>query len=218
MTSSPGPSFHAPTGLRLADLVPALISGAKRFAAAGVIPVAVFYLAYRLAGPLEGIVCGMAVSLAVLAVQLRRLGRLDPIVLVPMAIILAQGTVAAMTGSVEIYLAAPAVENVIWGVLLIGSVVVRRPLVSAIVRELGIVPPAHGASAAVVRAFTVVTVGWGIIAFGKAVLRIWLLAVLPLEAFLIAVAVANTAINGTMLGLSIWLPLRASRGAPSAAR
>ena len=102
-----------------------------------------------------GILAGMATALIALAIQAWRLGRLDPIVMVPMAVILAQGTVAALAGSVELYLAAPAVEACIWGLVLIGSVVAGRPLVPMIARELDIVPsriagfagPAAGARA-----------------------------------------------------------------------
>ncbi len=49
----------------------------------------------------------MAVSLTVLGIQAYRIRRLDPIVLVPMVIILVQGLLASLTGSVELYLAAP---------------------------------------------------------------------------------------------------------------
>ena len=147
-------------------MLPALKRGGVRFLCAGVLPVVAFYVAFRLGGPVVGIVTGMVVSLTVLAIQAYRLRRLDPIVLVPMVVILVQGTArAALTGSVELYLAAPAVEACIWGVVLIGSVLLRRPLVPLIARELGVVPSRFAASIGLQRSLELLTLAWGIAAF-----------------------------------------------------
>ena len=215
--TTPGAEGPAQSGMpRLREVLPALRTGIVRFLCAGILPVASFYVAFRLDGPIVGIVTGMAVSLAVLAIQAYRLRRLDPIVLVPMVVILAQGLLATFTGSVEVYLAAPAVEAVIWGVVLIGSVLLRRPLVPLIARELGVVPSRFAASAGLQRSLEILTLGWGVAAFGKAGLRLWLLTWLPLEAFLIAVTLGITAINVVMLGISLWLPLLMVRREPPA--
>ena len=53
---------------RLAEIVPALKTGVVRFLCAGALPVVAFYVAFRLGGPVVGIVTGMAVSLTVLAI------------------------------------------------------------------------------------------------------------------------------------------------------
>jgi intracellular septation protein A len=199
---------------RLGEVLPALKTGAVRFLCAGLLPVAAFYVAFRIGGPVVGIVTGMAVSVAVLAIQAYRLRRLDPVALVPMIVILVQGLLASLIGSVELYLAAPAVEAVIWGVVLMGSVVLRRPLVPLIALELGIVPSRFAASVGLQRSLGVLTLGWGVAAFCKAGLRLWLLTLLPLEAFLIAVTLGITGINLVMLAISIWLPLTMVRREP----
>lgn len=201
---------------RLREVLPALRSGVVRFLVAGVLPVAAFYLALRAWGPVPGIAAGMAASVGVLAVQAYRLGRLDPIVLVPMLVILVQGSVAALTGSVEVYLAAPAVEGCIWGVVLIGSSALRRPLVPLIAREIGVIPSQLAASARLRRALELLTLAWGLAAFAKAGLRLWLLSALPLEAFLVAVTLGIGAINVLMLAVSVWLPYRMVRQEPHA--
>ena len=216
MTSeSPEPHSHGGVP-RLAEVLPALKTGIVRFLCAGALPVVAFYVAFRLGGPVVGIVTGMAVSLTVLGIQAYRLRRLDPIVLVPMVIILVQGLLASFTGSVELYLAAPAVEASIWGVVLIGSVLLRRPLVPLIARELGVVPSRFAASVGLRRSLELLTLAWGIAAFCKAGLRLWLLAVLPLELFLIAVTLGLTGINIVMLAISVWLPLLMVRREPRA--
>jgi len=160
-------------------------------------------------------VTGMVVSLTALSIQAYRLRRLDPIVLVPMLLILIQGTLASVTGSVELYLAAPAVEAVIWGVVLIGSALLKRPLVPLIARELGVVPSRFLTSTGLHRSMELLTIAWGLAAFLKAALRIWLLTWLSIEPFLIAVTVGIGAINVVMLVLSVGLPLLMVRREPS---
>ena len=209
-------SHHQTGHPRIAEVLPALKRGAVRFLGAGVVPVVSFYAAFRLAGPLAGIVTGMSVSLLALGIQTLRLRRLDPIVLVPMVVILAQGLLAMLTGSIELYLASPAVEAAIWGVVLVGSALLRRPLVPLIARELGVIPTRFSEHGGLRRSLEHLTLAWGLAAFCKAGLRIYLLTLLPLEEFLIAVTVGMAAINVVMLGLSVWLPLMMVRRAPRA--
>jgi hypothetical protein len=196
---------------RFADLLPQARRALGRFALAGLLPIASFYILFRLFGPTAGIAGGMGMSLLALAVQLRRLGRVDPIVVVPMAVILIQGSAALLLDSVQLYLAAPSEENTLWGVVLVGSVVVRRPLVRVIARELGLIPSTYTSSATVSKAFGQVTLAWGLAAFLKAGVRLWLLFALPLEAFLVVATIFHLALNSAMVAFSFWWPLRAAR-------
>jgi intracellular septation protein A len=196
---------------RFADLLPRARRALGRFALAGLLPIASFYILFRLFGPTAGIAGGMGMSLLALAVQLRRLGRVDPIVVVPMAVILIQGSAALLLDSVQLYLAAPSVENTLWGVVLVGSVVARRPLVRVIARELGLIPSTYASSATVSKAFGQVTLAWGLAAFLKAGVRLWLLFALPLEAFLVVATIFHLALNSAMVAFSFWWPLRAAR-------
>lgn len=182
-----------------------------RFILAGLLPILTFYVLFRLGGPTAGILGGMAVSVFALAVQIVRLRRLDPIVIVPLVVISIQGSIAVLLDSVELYLAAPAVENVLWGIVLTVSVMLRRPLVPVIAGELGLVPAAYAGSPALDRALQHVTLAWAVNAFVKAAVRVWLLTLLPLEAFLVVITLCNTTLNAAMLGVSFWWPLRAAR-------
>jgi hypothetical protein len=199
--------------LRFAELVPALRAALRRFALAGMVPVLVFYGLLKTLGPTAGIGGGMAVSLALLAYRFRRAGRFDPIVLVPMVIILAQGSAALALNRVELYLAAPAVENLVWGLALIGSVLLGRPLVHLIAGELELIPPAYRRSPVVRGALRLMTLAWSLAAFAKAGVRLWLLTWLPLEAFLVSITLFHLVLNASMLGLSCWWTLRALRRA-----
>ncbi len=202
---------------RLSELLPRLQAAGNRFALGGVAPIFTFYALYRLFGPSAGIAGGMAVSLAALVVQARRLGRLDPVVLVPMAVILVQGSLAIAFDSVETYLLAPAVENVCWAIGLLGSLLLRRPLVPMLARELALVPDRYVNSPGVHRALGHVTLAWAVVALAKAAARVWLLEALSLEAFLAAVTVFNMVVNGATLAFSCWWTVRAAKAESAAA-
>ena len=194
----------------LRELLPATRLALGRFAVGGLLPILVFYALFRVAGPVAGIVGGMSTSLVALSIQAWRLRRLDPIVLVPMAIIVVNGSAAVAFDSVELYLAAPAVENLLWGIVLIVSVALRRPLIRVIALELGLIPAAYVGSAAVRRALGQVTVAWAAAAFAKAAVRLWLLQTLPLEPFLVAITLFNSVLDGALLIGSLAWPLRAA--------
>ena len=210
----PGAATEAEHLPRFKEVWPSLRRALFRFGGVGVLPMISFYIGYKTAGPVPGILAGMATSLIALGVQAWRLRRLDPVAVLPMTVILVQGTIAGLAGSAEIYLAAPAVEAAIWGIILIGSVIARRPLVPMIARELGIVPHSLSESVGLRRALTILTVAWGVAAFAKAGIRIWLLLILPLEVFLIAITFTIAVINLSMLAVSVWLPFRMVRQAP----
>jgi hypothetical protein len=197
------------TAPRLLELLHAARPAFWRFAFGAALPVATFYLLFRTLGASAGILGGMLVSVTVLAIQLRRLGRADPLAMLPMVVILAQGSVALLLDSVEWYLAAPAIENLCWGIVLTGSAAAGRPLVGAIARELRLIPSPYAGSPAVARALRHVTLAWGLAAFVKAGVRLWLLGLLELEAFLVAVTLFPMAVNSCLLLLSFWWPLRA---------
>jgi hypothetical protein len=200
------------------DVMPRLQRGVGRVALAMVLPLAVFYLLLRVVGPTSAIAGGMATSLLVLGIRLRSARRADPMVLVPMAIVLVQGGLAIAFDSVELYLAAPAFENIIWGVVSLGSVALGRPLGLLVVRELQLVPDSHSESSELPSALRVITIVWGLASFGKGALRLFLLNALPLEAFLVLIWVSGQIINGALISFSVWWTLRALRHDRAAAQ
>jgi hypothetical protein len=76
------------------------------------------------------------------------------------------------------------------------------------------VPSRFAASIGLQRSLELLTLAWGIAAFCKAGLRLWLLTLLPLEAFLVAVTLGIACINVAMLAISVWLPLLMVRREP----
>lgn len=191
--------------------MPAAQLALGRFFLAGVLPIFTFYAFFRISGPVAGIVGGMTMSFFALAVQTWRLRRVDPVVLVPMTVILIQGSAAVVLSSVELYLAAPAVEALLWGTALTISVLTRRPLIRVIARELGLIPTRYADSTAVGHALGHVTLAWAAAAFLKAGVRLWLLQLLSVEAFLVTITAFTMSVNAAVLAFSFWWPLRAVR-------
>jgi intracellular septation protein A len=174
-------------------------------------PIVAFYVAYRTLGPIAGIVAGTATATLALTVQAVRLRRLDPVGIVPICAVLIQGLAGGVFQSVDLYLAAPALETSLWGVALLGSVVAGRPLILLAATELGLLPTNVRRLSAVRRAFRQLTIAWGLMFFVKAATRLYLLEALPLEAFLILNTIVVTSMNAALLGASVWYVARTAR-------
>lgn len=200
--------------LHWSTLLPAVRRALARFVLVGMTPIVAFYAVFRAAGPIEGIIAGTLTATVALLIQGYRLGRFDPVGIVPIGAVLIQGGAGLVFQSVDVYLAAPAVENAIWGLALIGSVVVGRPFISMAARELELLPTSVRAQPAVTRALSVVTLVWALASFAKSGIRLALLATLPLELFLVTNTVVISSLNMALLAFTLWYPLRAAKCAP----
>jgi intracellular septation protein A len=174
-------------------------------------PIVAFYLAYRMLGPIEGMLVGTLAATVALIIQAYRMHRFDPVGMVPIGAVLIQGGAGIAFQSVDLYLAAPALETALWGVVLIGSVVLGRPLILLVANELELLPASCRRLPAVRRAFRQLTLAWGLLAFVKSGTRLLLLESLPLEIFLIGNAVVITSMNVMMLLVTMWFVARAAR-------
>ena len=105
--------------------------GLPQFAAEAVVPVLVFYGAWRAAGLAAGIAAGTIVSVA-LAVVLMRRGRDVALVAVGAAFVVVQAVVGLASHSTTVYLAQPVLLNVLWGVACFVSIAIRRPLIGVL--------------------------------------------------------------------------------------
>jgi intracellular septation protein A len=196
--------------LRWSSLLPAIRRALARFVLVGMTPIAAFYVVFRLVGPMEGIAAGTITATAALLIQGYRLGRFDPVGIVPIGAVIVQGGAGLAFQSVDVYLAAPAVENALWGLALIGSVLIGHPFISLAARELELLPQGVRGRPAVTRALCLVTVAWAVASFAKSGIRLALLAALPLELFLITNTVVVTALNVGLLVFTLWYPVRAA--------
>jgi intracellular septation protein A len=185
----------------------------SRFLLVAILPIVAFYFAFRWYGVVPGILAGSTISLVALTVQQRRLRRIDPIALIPMLVISINGSVAVIFESIEVYLLAPSVENVIWMAVLAGSVVIRRPLAEIIGNELRLIPERWRGTPEVRRLMSQVTLLWAAGALVKAAVRPVLLYSLSLEVFLVTIVLATQGLNVLMIAATFWWSSRAARRA-----
>jgi intracellular septation protein A len=202
---------HTDTPFTWSTLAPAMRRAVVRFAIVGISPIVAFYIAFRLSGPMEAIAVGTITASTALALQALRTHRFDPIGIGPIATVLIQGGAGLAFQSVDVYLAAPAVENVLWGLVLLISVAVGRPLVVAAALELKLLPPELRGTSEVKRALSNITILWGLMFFVKAAIRLALLSALPLEEFLVVNTVTITSLNVLLVMFTVWYPVRAAR-------
>ncbi|MCC7106189.1 MAG: DUF3159 domain-containing protein [Chloroflexi bacterium] len=196
-------------GLHPTELRRAALPAIRRLCIAGIFPVLSFYVLLRLSGPIAGILGGTAAGLLVLWLRIRQTRRIDPVVIAAMIAVLVQGGAGLLTGSVWAYLAAPAVENTFWGIVLCGSVLLGRPLIGLIANELQLVPHRFRGHPRAERAFAVLTLMWGVAAFLKVGLRVALLSTeQSVESFLVFMIVGTNTLNVGLLLASFLLPLR----------
>lgn len=93
-----------------------------------VMPQLLFYLGLRDESVMAGLIAagGWTIGLQLFDVVRRRL--VDPLLLYGSVLTMVQGTVAGYAHSATLYLARGVVENLIWALVLLGSVAVRRPV------------------------------------------------------------------------------------------
>jgi hypothetical protein len=202
--------------------------GALGLLLGSILPVGLFYVAFRTWGFTTAVVIVLTWSMLVFAWHYRRTGGADVFsattfgfACIKAAAGLAAQTSLSSTSScahhgilvvfsspVCLYLAWPSLENLVYGTMFFGSALLGRPLLALYAQRLYPIPPAVRASPAFRRAFLVVSAGWLVGHSLRAVLRLWLLTNLPLEVYLIADTVAGWPINIGLVMLTTLFPLR----------
>jgi hypothetical protein len=101
-----------------------------------VVPQLLFYLGLRDESMTAGLIAagGWIVGLQLIDVVRRRL--VDPLLLYGSVWTMVQGTVAGYAHSATLYLAGGVIENLIWALVLLGSLAVGRPLLVGVVGSL----------------------------------------------------------------------------------
>ena len=173
-----------------------LISKAKfpyrQFILGALVPISFFYAFHRFGEPLTGALLAIGWSLSLLVVTYLRSRRIElfPGLAIPIIAIELIGTL--VTRNPAFYLASAAIENILWGVLFLGSILMPRPLIQIFAELLnpGLgsqeffnqskLPPQLYRSA-----WQILTALWGIVNLSKAVILIFSQLWLPIEAFLI---------------------------------
>ena len=180
----------------------------------GFLPLAVFYVGWRLWGTGTGIAIAAAVSLLVYGNE-RRLGRDGLLVRLSLAFVAVQTIVGLLSHSATAYLATPVVANAIWGLAFLGSALVRRPLAGALACAWYPFPPAFRESREFKRVYGVESVVWGLYLLGRSALRLGLLLVGNITGFLVVVFVTGAPAMLALMAWSVWYAVQRLSEAPA---
>ncbi len=197
--------------------------GALGLVLGSLLPVLLFYVAFRTWGFSAAVVIVLSWSTGVFAWHYRRGRGAD----VFSATTFGFACVKAIAGlvsqnnlpegspisAVTLYLAWPSLENLIYGSAFFGSALLGRPLLALFAQRLYPIPPGVRSTSTFRRAFVIASGAWLFGHLLRAIVRLWLLAILPLELYLIADTVAGWPINISLVLFTTWYPLRELRRA-----
>ena len=196
---------------------PVEISGAnfpyRQFILGALVPISFFYTFHRFGQPLTGALLAISWSLSLLAITYWRSRRIElfPGLAIPIITIELIGTLVFKNP--DLYLASAAIENVLWGLVFFGSILIHRPLIQIFAEMLnpGLgsleflnqfkLPPQLYRSA-----WQIVTALWGGVNLLKAVILIFSQLNLPMEAFLVVRTAAGLPVMVLMLVFTYRFP------------
>ena len=196
---------------------PVPVSGAnfpyRQFILGALVPISFFYIFHRFGQPLTGAMLAIGWSLCLLGITYWRSRRIElfPGLAIPIIIIELIGTLVFKNP--DLYLASAAIENVLWGLLFFGSILIRRPLIMVFAETLnpGLGSPdffnQYKLPAQLYRsAWQIITAMWGGVSLLKAIILIFSQISLPVEAFLVVRTVAGIPVTVLMLVFSYRFP------------
>lgn len=177
--------------------------GLPSFAAEGIVPIAVFYGAWKLWGLAAGIVAATALSAGVLVWQSRR-GQSGPLARLTLVFLAVQALVGLASHSATVYLAQPVVLSAAWGVAYLVSARVGRPLVALFAQAWYPFPPAFRASEVFRREFAMQSSVWGVVCLARAGIRLLVLLGHGVGGFLVVSILTGTPVFLALVAWGVW--------------
>ena len=177
------------------------------------VPITIFYTLHRLGQPMTGalLAIGWSIGLLVIKDWRSRSIELFPALAIPIVLVELIGTL--ITRNPDFYLAAAAIDNVLWGLLFLGSLLLTRPLIQIFAELLN---PGLGSQDFLRHfempvqlyrsAWKILTVIWAGVNFLKAIVLILSQLKLPLEAFIIVRTASGLPVLVLMLIFSYRFP------------
>jgi intracellular septation protein A len=194
--------------------------GALGLVLGSLLPVVLFYLTNRTWGFTTAVVCVLVWSMVVFAWHYRRTGRADVFSATTFGFACIKALAGVVSNNMQVYLAWPSLENMIYGTTFFLTALAGRPLLALYAQRLYPLSPEVRLSNAFRRAFLVVSTVWLLGHTTRAAVRLWLLAALQpqesaaaLEIYLLADTLAGWPINAALVAFTAWYPLRQLRRA-----
>ena len=177
--------------------------GLPQFAVEAVVPVVVFYLAWRAWGLAGGVIASAVVSVAIAAWILRRGGELG-VVALGVVFVAIQAAVGLASHSATVYLAQPVVFSTALAFAYVGSVVVGRPLIGVFASAWYPFPRWFRESEPFRREFGMQTLVWAAFMLVRAGLRLWALLDGGVGGFLVVSVLTGIPPYVLLVGWGIW--------------
>jgi hypothetical protein len=195
------PALTEPSARRI------LAAGLPGFLREGFLPLAAFYVGYRLSGLTAGIACSTAAS-ALIYVQERRAGREGLVVRLALVFVVGRALLGLLTGSTTAYLAAPVLANAAWGLAFLGSIAIGRPLAGVFACAWYPFSPEHRRTAEFRRVFSVESVVWGVYLLAAAAVRGAALFEGGVGGYVVVSVLAGTPATLALTAWSVWYATR----------
>jgi intracellular septation protein A len=177
--------------------------GLPQLAFESVVPVLLFYAAWRIGGLATAVASATVASLAIAGLQLHA-RRGGAIALVTAVFVVIQALVALAAHSATVYLAQPVVLSACWSLVYFGSVLVGRPLVGVFANAWYPFPPLFRASAPYRREFGMQSIVWGVYCVARAVLRLVVLLGSGVGGFVLVSVVTGGPIVIALVLWGVW--------------
>jgi intracellular septation protein A len=177
------------------------------------VPITIFYALHRFGQPLSGALLAIGWSIGLLVVKYWRTRNIElfPALAIPIILIELIGTL--ITRNPDFYLASAAIENVLWGLLFLGSLLFARPLIQIFAELMN---PGLGSQEFLNHfempvqlyrsAWKILTAIWGGVSLTKAIILILSQLKLPLETFLIVRTASGFPVLALMLIFTYRFP------------
>ncbi|HEY7398413.1 MAG TPA: VC0807 family protein [Gaiellaceae bacterium] len=177
--------------------------GLPQFGAENVLPVLGFYAVWRFAGLGPAVVASTVVYLA-LAAWLIRSGREVGAIAIGMVFVAVQAVVGLVSNSATVYLAQPVVLSALWGLALIGSAALGKPLIGVFANAWYPFPDWFRAAGPYRREFAMQSVVWGVYFLVRAALRLWVLLESGVGGFVLVSVPTGTPLLIALVVWGIW--------------
>jgi intracellular septation protein A len=185
--------------------------GAFDFALGTLVPVAGFYVAYRLLTFDAAVILILVWAGTILARHYWRTRELDVFSLTTLVLACVKAAAGLVSNDVRLYLVWPSIENLLYGTTFLVSAWLGHPVLALYARRLYPIPAAVTRSHTFRRGFVVASLAWAIVSLVRAGLRLWLVASLQVGLFLLVDSVIGWPMYMAMLWFSAWYPLHVLR-------
>lgn len=187
-----------------------LFGSGPRFARDAFGPLLTFFVVWKLAGLVPGILASTVVSLAAWRWE-RRKERPGVMARVSLGIVLFQALVGIAADDPRVYLAQPVIVNAVYGLVFLVSAFIGRPLAGVFASEMQEMPEPVRASRTYRRVFGRISAAWGVFLLFRSLLRLLTLSVWSVESYLVVNVATGVPLMVAMMTWSIWYGFRGFR-------